>query len=434
MRVSCGVCGLVVSLFASACAEAGDGTAFTPIEPARAAFDVPIRERDAGLTESRTDGPTTEESVDGGSDAESERRDGAREAAAVRDSACSAGVLAIVAGGTSSAGAITWADGAWSSVTSLASTMMVRPHLVATSTGFGIASVASDNSLQYAAFASGNWSPLAPVAVGLRTWDEPRIVVNSIATDPRLVFQMKGGAGDSRYFFSSASMGAWSAPEGIGAGNDVSFGPRAAAATTTTNGANMVIAHAGGNGLLYARERAATAWTASVQIGSITVRNDLPVAATELFGGMLLSIFSIDTGTTQKLAYATRSGKSWTVGGAVFDNGINRAFSNDPTALLPLASGRALLVFRGGDTNLYATTFDPTGAVKWSAPSTVTSSGIATMSAPSLAAGICGADAIAAFVETGTVKLVRLTAGVWSVPEKVPGLAGATYVGIASKP
>ena len=220
-------------------------------------------------------------------------------------------------------------------------------------------------------------------------------------------------------------------PEAVGGGTDVSFGPRAP--SVSTSGANLLLVHAGGNSLLYARERTATAWGASAQVGTVTVRNDLPTAVVELATGGSLAVFSTDTGAAQKLAYTTRSGGTWTGSASVFDNGTNRAFSNDPLALLALSAGRALLVFRGGDTNLYATTFDPVGVVPWSPPTAITAQPVATASAPSLAAGICGSDAIVAFVDGATAKVARLTGTVWSAPEAVPGVGDATYVGVASK-
>jgi len=109
------------------------------------------------------------------------------------------------------------------------------------------------------------------------------------------------------------------------------------------------------------------------------------------------------------------------------------AYSNDPVALGALPGGKAIVVFRGSDGKPYFSTWD--GATTWTAPAPVVSNDPAIASVPSIAPGVCGADALVAFAESGGgVAIAPFSGGAFGAPQPVAGTSGAKFVAIGTLP
>jgi hypothetical protein len=61
-------------------------------------------------------------------------------------------------------------------------------------------------------------------------------------------------------------------------------------------------------------------------------------------------------------------------------------------------------------------------------------SSLALASAPTVAAGVCNFDAIAALTEPAGVEIVSLKSGVWGTPVLLGGTGATTYATIATLP
>jgi hypothetical protein len=132
-----------------------------------------------------------------------------------------------------------------------------------------------------------------------------------------------------------------------------------------------------------------------------------------------------------ELYWATRSGGTWST--PALTNAT--AFSLQPVSVAPLAAGGAVLTFLGTDTNGYAMTFDPTASTPWTPPAALLMGGQPLTVAPTVATGICGADAIAAVVQPAGVELVTLASGTWSPPAApVSGTAAMSFATVATSP
>ena len=110
------------------------------------------------------------------------------------------------------------------------------------------------------------------------------------------------------------------------------------------------------------------------------------------------------------------------------------AFSNDPVAAIGLPNGKALVVFRGSDQKPYFSTFDGTSTWTTSAP-VLGATNPTIESLPSIAPGVCGADAIVAFVEAGGgVVTVPFSSGAFGSTTSITGTSGAKFVAVSTLP
>src|SRR5439155_5532490 len=129
--------------------------------------------------------------------------------------------------------------------------------------------------------------------------------------------------------------------------------------------------------------------------------------------------------TSKKIQWTARSAtdKTWSLPAVTND----LATSAQPLALSRARDGTSSLVlaFQGEDGKGYASIGTIAGAsITWAAAAPLASGGVAVDATPSVAKGVCGDDAIAAFASAGQVKVVRLRAGAWSTPESVSGVSG----------
>jgi hypothetical protein len=240
---------------------------------------------------------------------------------------------------------------------------------------------------------------------------------------------------DYKFFHGQFSNSAWdmaSDPVG-GSGPSQSYGPRAPSAAGVMNA--LVVVQGGDNSILYDQT-----WNGSWQMASphpsAAVQKTITPAVVALTGGNedLLVVYARDV--DYKLMSTSRSGGNWSTPTLVDANAFLSGSTNEPVALAPMASGRAVMVYRGADSKPYFSIYDPSKTPAWTAPAALVSGANPSVdSLPSVAAGVCGADAVAAYVESGVgVKVTQLSSGMWSSPESVPMSSSAKYVAVATRP
>jgi hypothetical protein len=121
------------------------------------------------------------------------------------------------------------------------------------------------------------------------------------------------------------------------------------------------------------------------------------------------------------------SGKAWGNPGVVNAS----AWSNEQPSVARLSATTLLLAFRGQDHNAYVSTGTYAasavaggGTLTWTAPAPLVAGGVSVDSAPAVAKGVCGDDAVVVFASSSQVKATRLRGATWSTPEVVTGAAG----------
>jgi hypothetical protein len=274
-----------------------------------------------------------------------------------------------------------------------------------------------------------------PVTVGtLAAGDAPALAV--VGADVHLVYLAKpvDASSDDKFFHGVYSNGAWDAADDP-VGSPQSFGERGPSAAGA--GGNLVIAQSGTNGFLYDQTLSAS-WQAAIEHPTATLDPTYPPAITALSGGgadlMIVYLRSDNGNDDRHLTYTTRSGGLWSAPAEVYDMPGNVAFSVSPVSVAPLSGGRAALAFLGTDGKGYFSLFDPSLPAPWTAPAPVDASAVLA-SPPQIASGICGADAVAAYVTVGgSVEIATLSGGVWSSPEALQGAPRSTYAAIATLP
>jgi hypothetical protein len=268
-----------------------------------------------------------------------------------------------------------------------------------------------------------SWADPAPVA-SASAIDGPALAPMTSAL--HLVYQ---GA-DHKYYHAQYTQFAWdSATDPVGGGgSNQSFGARAVGAAAA--GTTLVIVQAGSDSYLYDQTWSGS-WAAAHQQASAAVQNTLPPAMIALSGGASDLLAAYLRVTDYKVMTVARTAGTWSASPMLVDT---NAFSNDPIALAPLPGGKALLVFRGSDKKPYFSTWD--GVVTWTAPApVVTNDNPVVLSTPSAAPGVCGADAVVAWAESGGgVRYAAFTAGAFSSPESLTGTSGAKFVTVATLP
>ncbi len=268
-----------------------------------------------------------------------------------------------------------------------------------------------------------SWADPAPVA-SAKTIDGPSLA--PLSSTAHLVFQ---GA-DYKYYHAQYTQSAWDGatdPVG-GSGSSQSYGARAPSAAAA--GTDLVIVQAGSNSYLYDQTWNGP-WQAAHQQSGAAVQNTIPPTIITLSGGASELLAAYLRVSDYKVMAVDRKGGTWNATPTLIDA---NAYSNDPIALAPLPGGKALLVFRGSDKKAYFSTWD--GASTWTAPAPVVAQNAPLItSAPSAAAGVCGADAVVAWAESGGgVRYATFTGGVFSAPQSVGGTNGAKFVAVGTIP
>jgi hypothetical protein len=347
------------------------------------------------------------------------------------DAASCTSTMALLAMANSNVALAHFAAGAWS-VATLAAAMGGAsapsvPSLVAFSGGFlGTYVGAFLESTTYA----GSWVP--PAAIGTnRAQGTPALAVSG--STAHLVYW----GTDGKYYHDEYD-GTWSAstdpvePDG-GLQSFGSSGP--AAAALGSSGSSLVVVQAGTNGMLYDQTWSGGGWQDANPHAGPTVVPTIAPAVVALQGGaadLLVVYVRAGDANDYHLEYTTRSGGTWSAPAEVYDAGGAIAFTGFAPSLAALPGGGAVVAWQGGAPSYsgYASVFSGSA---WTAPVAIDAAAVA--APPAVAAGVCGATAVAAFVDTsGQVQVATLGGSTWSAPTAISGATGMNSVAIASIP
>jgi hypothetical protein len=165
------------------------------------------------------------------------------------------------------------------------------------------------------------------------------------------------------------------------------------------------------------------------------IQKTIPPAALALQGGTEDLLVVYPRNGDYKITSTARSNNSWSMPILVDANAFLSGTANEPVSLAALGAGKAILVFRGTDSKPYFSLYDPKQANAWTAPAALVSGTNPNVdSLPSVATGVCGSDAVVAYVESGAgVKITSLTGSTWSAPEPVPQSSAAKFVAVSTK-
>ena len=290
--------------------------------------------------------------------------------------------------------------------------------LLSASSGLGVIRAAGGNQLQFATWNAGFWVPFAPIAPFITTRGRPAVVALNGAA--HVIFQ-----GDNyKHYHGVFQGGQWSPMDApVGPAGAQSFGPNPAAAAAIEATGEVLIAFPGNDNGIYAQSFVGGAWQGASGFNQTDVTQTPAVAKLGAAGDALIVFVS-----GSQVRWVARTGGVAGVWGSPAD--VAMALSNTPPALAPVAGG-AVLAFRGLNEKVYTSLFS-SAAQTWSVPEAV--GNFTTQKPPSVAAGLSGADAELAFVDSATGKAMhaRLSNMAWSMPEVVgDGQSGAA---IASAP
>jgi hypothetical protein len=339
--------------------------------------------------------------------------------------------MAILAAGGSSVAQAVFGHGQWSSASTVSGGASAAPSLVALQGGylgaFAGAGTAGNLPLTWTAY-TGSWSPPAQVAAALAQ-GVPALAVT--ATSAHVVYW-----GSDSKFYHGTYTGSWDAANDPlkPSGGTQSFGPSAPAATAV--GSALVETQSGQDGVVYEQGWNGS-WQAASAVAGSAVVSSLSPAVAAMNGGtadvMVVFVHAGDAGSYY-LQYATRTASTggWSTPADVYATGGNVAYAGTTPALCALPGGKALLAWQGSTTSYpYVSTYDPAGG--WTAP--IPASSDALVSPPSVAPGVCGADAVMAYVKTGGgVQVVTSSGGSWGTPVAISGASGMQWAAIASSP
>jgi len=395
--------------------DAGDGSAAS-------ADGAGTVDGQTGSTDGATDGPGTE----AGNDA---ALGDASDAGPTDGGATCPSTMALLATGASSIAQAVYGHGQWSTAVIVAGGGSAAPSLVPLGGGYlgvfvGTGS-AGNLPLQWTAY-TGSWSPPAHVAAALAQGVPALAVTGSTA---HVVYW-----GSDDKFYHGTYGASWDAASDPlkPSGGAQSFGPSAPAAAAV--GSALLAAQSGQDGVVYAQGWSGS-WAAAAAVAGSSVVTSLSPAVVALGGGaadaMLVFVHAGDAGSYY-LEYATRAAGAWSAPANVYAQGGTVAYAGSTPALVALPGGKAVLAWQGGSpAYAYVSSYDP--ARGWSAPIAVSSDVLA--SPPSVAPGVCGADAVMAYVKTGGgVSVVTLSGGSWGTPVPVTGATGMQGVAIATSP
>jgi hypothetical protein len=334
------------------------------------------------------------------------------------------GSTAIVGGAVAGASTIAFAatrveGGAWA-VSSLPTNVASAPAIVPFGSGFVVVFVDVTGALE---FASSSWSWSSPAAIAGKTaMGAPSLAV--VGSSLHLVYQ--GTDGKYEHGTYTAGTGWDGADDPIGGASKQGFGPSAPVAESA--GGELVIAYGGQDGYLYDESWAGGAWVpddehTAAQIGSLSP------AIAALNGGAsdTLVVYANASGT---LYATTRSSGVWTTPAVINTN----AFTNAAPSLVALAGGRAMMTYLGTDEHPYFSVYDPSTAPPWTSPAAIGTDSPTLASPPSVAAGVCGDEAVAVLAEATGVVAIRYASGAWLPPTLLEGTAGMTFASVASQP
>jgi hypothetical protein len=375
----------------------------------------PVPERPDG---SASDGSLAEEGGATRSDAEAGSEAGDPDGAA----ACTTGTVAVLAGNDSSlTGAVQLHGGAWTGAPITGGAAKSAPSLVAFGTGFtGLTRGASD-ALQAVTY-DASWS--AATAVGtLVTLGTPAIALVGTKAQAAFLSGPDSGSADSHKLFRIENAGTtWSAADPVTVGNSASFGPSAPSAAGA--GADLVIAQDGDDSMLYT-QRWNTTWAMAAPIGGgVSTLKSAPPALVAVTGKFDLVLLYAAAAAPHVIGFATRDATTK----ALSNGQVTQATAQtaEQMSVASLSPTTLLVAFRGNDFRPY-TMLGTIGAtsITWSVPAPLLADTSTVDTAPAVAKGVCGDDAIAVFASGGVVKAAQYRGTTWSVPGTVTGASGS---------
>lgn len=376
----------------------------------------PVPERD-GSTPTGDDGGVIVPPQDGSADGADGQPDGG---------SCT-GTIAVLAGsdtaltGSAQSGSAPWAGGALTG-----SAAKSRPAIVSFGAGFLALTRGPADALQSLSFTT-TWGAVAGVA-GASTVDTPALTV--VGTTAESVFLAPGVSGGAQYFYRADNSGtAWGSPAAVTSGAAQSFGQ--SGASIAAAGTDLVLAQDGGdNDGLYTQIYSGT-WTAGAPVSGAGTLTTAPPVLLAIPGANDLVLVYADNTANHVIGYALRNAgtKAWNTATAT----TATAQTGEPPQLALISPTQIIATFRGNNLRPYWMTGTIGGAgITWSVPGPLLADTSTVDSAPAVAKGTCGDDAIAVFADAGQVKATRLRGTTWTVPEAVTGASGSR-VAIATR-
>jgi hypothetical protein len=412
--------------------DSGSDTA-TDYPPDGAIVDVRARDqlaRDAATDAHTEDGRAADaQSSDGGIDGASDVS--SYDAPTGDGGSCPSGhgTIALVGGTTSLAFGATSKNGAaWVTSSFPTASVGAAPGLIALSGGFlTVFPAATTDEFQSSVFTSTWSTPASIFAVG--DSGGPALGVGAPAlvaagSSAHLVYL---GSNDKFYHdtFTASAWGAANDPVGGAAEQGFGDTPPTAAFVGTT----LYAAYNGSNSMLYVDPWTGGTWGAAAAVSGASVSMGVAPTLVGLASGDLLIVYETSGNALYSAAY---SGGTWSTPVAV--DGTT-ASTNSPVSMAPLPAGGAVMVYLGAtDSFPYFSIYSPMPAPTWTAPAKVYANSLPLESAPTVAAGTCGVDAVAALTLTVGVEIVTLTGTTWSSPVVVGGTGSMTYASIATLP
>jgi hypothetical protein len=384
------------------------------------------------------DAPTADASIEAGDDAAADAPEerptdaGGGDAGPTDGGATCSSTMAVLAAGPSAIAQAVYGHGQWSSASQVGGGASAAPSLVPLGAGFLGAFVgpgtAGNLKLEWTAYTS-SWSQPAHVGAALAQGTPALGITGTIA---HVVYW----GSDSKFYHGTYS-GSWDAASDPvqPAGGTQSFGP--SAPVVAALGSTLVAAQSGQDGVVYDQgwDGSGGSWQAAASLAGSSVVTSLSPAIVAMNGGgadlMIVLVHAGDAGSYY-LQYATRAGGAWSAPADVHDTTGSVAYASTTPALAALPGGKAVLAWQGSSPSYaYVSTYDP--AAGWSAP--VAASSDTLLSPPSVAPGVCGADAVMASVAAGgAVQVTTLSGGSWGAPVPIAGATGMQWAAIAALP
>jgi hypothetical protein len=332
--------------------------------------------------------------------------------------------MALVGGGSPGTFATLWSSNQWASLTTSATPVASSISISTYGSGYIGAFEGSNSQLLFLAYA-GTWTAPAQIA-SATTQGAPSTA--SLASDVHIIYW----GSDTKFYHGTYASGAWdSASDPVGGSTNQSLG--FSAPTVDAVSGTLVVTQAGEDSNLYAQTWSGSSWQAAVQISGVTLANTITPRIIALQGGSADVLIVFARQTDNVLFYTVRDGSSgtWSTPAMVVDTTV---FSPNPVSLAALPSGKAILLYEGGNGQPYFSAYGGTGALPWSSVQAMFSTANPSLSSPpSVATGVCGNDAVATFVaSTGDVYVSNWVSGAWTMPVMITN--GATFAAIGTHP
>jgi hypothetical protein len=321
-------------------------------------------------------------------------------------------VLAVAVGASSGITASRVAGNAWSSA-ALGEGSSHRPAIAAFDNGDATAMFTAGSTVRSVTWTSGSFgnpSNYANAAQGAPAYD-------AVGTVGHLAYQ---GTNFKHYYDQNEPI---APPAGA-----QSFGPTPPAIAALTGEA--LVAMAGDDGSLYTQSRVGGQWQAAVNVtGSLAEKTPAVVALGGSGPDAMVAWVNHDPGDNDdtKIAYATRSGSSWSSPSFVDVT----VFTQDDIDLTALAGGDALLAFRGTDGKAYTVRYS---SGNWGSPQALAMPNVDVAAPPTVTSVVDFFDAELCYAGSdGVAYHTRLNGSSWTATETIGG-TGLVHCAIAAIP